>query len=167
MRKLALLILAFAAFFSCQRVSVVLTAAQQADTDDQTIRTYLASKGISNYTRTNAGNYVVIDTAQPENAFLRAGNIAFIRYRLWIPTNEHVAADSNTAIFQTAPLRVELGAPNTVIPGWQDGLKLFRNHETGLLLIPSGQAYGSSGSSSGLIGPNQVLVFHINILNVE
>ena len=161
------MLLAFAGFCACQRVSVALTSAQQADTDDQIIRAYLASKNFGSYIRTNAGNYVVIDTAHPENPYLRSGNFAYIRYRGFSPGLEGYAFDSNTVTANTLPFRVEIGTPNSVIAGWQDGLRYFRNQESGYLFIPSGQGYGAAGSSSGSIGPNQVLVFHMQVVNVQ
>ncbi|WP_052599319.1 FKBP-type peptidyl-prolyl cis-trans isomerase [Aureispira sp. CCB-QB1] len=52
-----------------------------------------------------------------------------------------------------------------VIKGWQYGIPYFKVGGKGKLLIPSHLAYGSSGS--GAIGPNEPLVFDIELLAVQ
>ena len=48
-----------------------------------------------------------------------------------------------------------------VIAGWQEGLQLIGEGGKIKLVIPSGLAYGSSGSGS--IRPNEVIVFDITL----
>ncbi len=54
---------------------------------------------------------------------------------------------------------------NSVIKGWQEGIPLFKKGGSGTLLIPSALGYGSQ--SQGSIPPNSVLVFDIDLLNVQ
>ncbi len=53
-----------------------------------------------------------------------------------------------------------------VIPGWTEALKLMREGDKWQLAIPSELAYGQRGMG-GRIGPNQVLVFEVELLKVE
>lgn len=53
-----------------------------------------------------------------------------------------------------------------VIKGWQYGIPYFKVGGKGKLLIPSHLAYGSTGSGA-VIGPNEPLVFDIELLNVQ
>lgn len=53
-----------------------------------------------------------------------------------------------------------------VIKGWQYGIPYFKVGGKGKLLIPSHLAYGSAGAGN-LIGPNEPLVFEIELLAVQ
>ena len=52
-----------------------------------------------------------------------------------------------------------------VIPGWSEGLRLMREGERAMLYIPPDLAYGSNGAG-GLIGPNAVLIFDVELLSI-
>jgi len=53
-----------------------------------------------------------------------------------------------------------------VIPGWRDGLSQMHQGGTWMLYIPAKLAYGERGVP-GLIGPNQVLIFKVQLLDVK
>jgi hypothetical protein len=55
---------------------------------------------------------------------------------------------------------------NAVIPGWTEGLQLMRPGEEFRFVIPSDLAYGERGAG-GQIGPNQVLVFKVELLSFK
>jgi len=52
-----------------------------------------------------------------------------------------------------------------LIEGWQIGIRLFKEGGNGTLIIPSRYAYGSD--SPGSIPPNSVLLFNIELLDVQ
>jgi len=54
---------------------------------------------------------------------------------------------------------------NGVIPGWTEGLQLIKEGGKILLFIPPDLAYGSRGAG-GVIGPDQTLVFEVELLKV-
>lgn len=54
-----------------------------------------------------------------------------------------------------------------VIKGWQDGLVGMKVGGQRLLGIPSDQAYGPQGSSSGGIGPDEALWFVVEIVDTQ
>jgi formylglycine-generating enzyme required for sulfatase activity/serine/threonine protein kinase/FKBP-type peptidyl-prolyl cis-trans isomerase len=54
-----------------------------------------------------------------------------------------------------------------VIPGWREALQLMKEGSTWRVFIPSDLAYGSRGTPNGAIGPNQMLIFEIELLKVE
>ncbi|HXL99611.1 MAG TPA: FKBP-type peptidyl-prolyl cis-trans isomerase [Rhizomicrobium sp.] len=55
---------------------------------------------------------------------------------------------------------------NKLIPGWTEALQLMREGDHWELVIPSELAYGTRGAGDGLIPPNQVLVFDLQLVSV-
>jgi FKBP-type peptidyl-prolyl cis-trans isomerase FkpA len=56
---------------------------------------------------------------------------------------------------------------NQVIPGWTEALQKMKVGSKWQLFIPSELAYGASPPPGSQIGPNAVLIFDIELLNVE
>ena len=54
---------------------------------------------------------------------------------------------------------------NEVIPGWVEALQLMKEGAKWELFIPSELAYGAGGTG-GVIGPNQVLKFDVELLKI-
>ena len=54
---------------------------------------------------------------------------------------------------------------SNVIQGWQEGIPLFSEGGSGLLLIPSDLGYGNQ--AIGSIPANSVLIFEVTLLNVH
>ena len=52
------------------------------------------------------------------------------------------------------------------ISGWQDILPRMREGDRWEIVIPSHLAYGAAGTPRGDIGPNETLVFTIELLEV-
>lgn len=55
---------------------------------------------------------------------------------------------------------------NRVIPGWTEGLQLVKEGGKAILYIPSKLAYGSRGAG-GAIGPDETLIFEVELLKVQ
>ena len=56
---------------------------------------------------------------------------------------------------------------NGVIPGFSEALKLMKTGDVYEVYIPSNLAYGESGVPNTPIGPNQTLVFTIELLEIK
>jgi FKBP-type peptidyl-prolyl cis-trans isomerase FklB len=66
----------------------------------------------------------------------------------------------------TEPMTPATFTVNKLIPGWTEALGLMRVGDKWHLVIPANLAYGARGAGDGLIPPNQVLVFDMELLSV-
>ena len=60
------------------------------------------------------------------------------------------------------PIEIPL---DRVIPGWSEGLRMMKVGSKAKLYIPANLAYGERGAG-GLIAPNSVLVFDVDLLDI-
>ncbi|MEZ5914623.1 MAG: FKBP-type peptidyl-prolyl cis-trans isomerase, partial [Parvularculaceae bacterium] len=55
---------------------------------------------------------------------------------------------------------------NRVIAGWTEGVQLMSEGDKFRFFIPAELAYGEAGTPGGPIGPNEALIFDVELLNV-
>ena len=82
-----------------------------------------------------------------------------VHYRGTLPSGEEF--DSSYA--RGTPATFPLGG---VIAGWTEGLQLMEVGDTYKFYIPADLAYGEGGTPGGPIGPNQALVFDVELLEI-
>ena len=63
------------------------------------------------------------------------------------------------------PIEFQLGRGN-VIEGWDEGIALLKEGDKARFVIPSHLAYGSAGAG-GVIPPNAVLIFDVELVSVK
>lgn len=56
---------------------------------------------------------------------------------------------------------------NGVIKGWTEGVQLMKEGAKYQFVIPSGLAYGQRGTPGGPIGPDETLIFEVELLKVR
>jgi len=139
-------------FVSCNKEE---DASAQAAADDAIIQEYINDHGL-NATATGSGLYVVIDNpgfgaSCNENSDVK---VAYTGY-----FTDGINFDQSPASGITFNLQ-------GVIRGWTEGIPHFNEGGSGTLLIPSALGYGTSGSASGSIPPNTVLVFDVELIDV-
>jgi FKBP-type peptidyl-prolyl cis-trans isomerase len=133
----------------------------QTEKEAQTIEAYLAEKGL-HAQKTASGIYYIIEK-QGDGAKAEPGKTATVNYTGKLMDGK--VFDSSLKPGRT-PYDVKLGAtPPQVIRGWEEGLTLFNAGGKGTLIVPSPLGYGSHGS--GLIPPNSILIFDIEMLAVK
>ncbi|MCB0712270.1 MAG: FKBP-type peptidyl-prolyl cis-trans isomerase [Ignavibacteriae bacterium] len=54
-----------------------------------------------------------------------------------------------------------------VVPGWSEALMMMKPGSKWLLYIPSNLGYGSRGGLGGKIGPNQLMIYEIELIRVN
>ena len=54
-----------------------------------------------------------------------------------------------------------------VVPGFREGITLLGKGGTATLYIPGALAYGPNGQPAAGIGPNEMLVFEVEVLDIE
>lgn len=113
-----------------------------------------------NAIRTSSGLYYFKQNST-EGVQAQSGNFVKVHYSGKL-TNNKVFDES---ISKGKPLEFQLGR-QMVIPGWDEGIALLRKGERATLIIPYYLAYGEQGIP-GAIGPNETLIFDVQLLDVK
>lgn len=133
---------------------------EQANREDQLLQNYMRANNL-NGTKKASGLYVIMEKEgsgkQPVN-----GSSVKVNYtgKLLDGTKFDSSLDPGRQ-----PYEFIIGT-NPVIQGWVEGLTYFRVGGKGKLIIPSKLGYGEQGNPPK-IGPNQPLVFDIELLGVK
>lgn len=56
---------------------------------------------------------------------------------------------------------------NAVIAGWTEGLQLMKTGGVNIFYIPGNLAYGEQGAPQAGIGPNEPLIFKVELIDIE
>lgn len=126
----------------------------QAQRDDDLIRSYLAENGLE-ATRTGSGLYYLI-SEQGTGPFPTLDSRVRVVYKGYLL--------DGTVFDETDPAGLEFNM-REIIAGWQEGLTYFREGGKGKLFIPSKLGYGNQ--KVGNIPANSVLIFDIFLLKVR
>ncbi len=150
MKKILLLSLIILSFTTCKKKKIKT----QAELDEKIITSYIADNNL-NATATGSGLYYVISVqgtgAQPNSS----SNVT---------VNYKGSLRDGTVFDQSGAAGISIGL-NSVIEGWKEGIPLFKKGGKGVLLIPSALGYGDK--ATGKIPANSVLIFDIELLNVQ
>ena len=134
--------------------------------DDTIIRNYLVRRNITNYTRTESGLYL-INTAAGTGPFIVTGNQVQVRYIGRLLGNDRTGQVFESTYDNHTACQCNVFPVGGQIQGWNEGLLLMQAGTRKTLLIPSYLAYGPSGGGPGSpIGPNQPLLFEMEIARV-
>jgi FKBP-type peptidyl-prolyl cis-trans isomerase FkpA len=116
----------------------------------------LEARGL-NVQETEMGVYYVLDSIGV-GEYPVDGDTCTVKYTGFFLSGEIFdSSEDNT-------FEVKLGE-QSVITGWEDGLKVFKKNAQGYLIIPSEFAYGSNGYGS--IPPYTTLIFNIEMVDIK
>ena len=156
---------------SCGDDEIAYNPNEQYQIDLAKITKYLADNDIDAQGDAT-GLFYTIDV-ETSNEFARQGNNVTVNYELYnfngelLDTNLESVAKAGgifSSTRQYAPFPVLLGA-GRVIPGFERALYLLKLGEKGTFYIPS--VLGYQNQSLGNIGPNENLIFVIEMLTIE
>ena len=122
--------------------------------DEDVILQYISDNNL-NAEPTGSGLYYVMNTAGNGNV-PNINSIVTVAYKGTL--TDGTIFDQSDANGLTFPL-------TNVIQGWQEGIPLFSEGGSGILLIPSALGYGNQ--AIGNIPRNSVLIFEVTLVNVN
>ena len=116
---------------------------------------------LSKMTKTPTGLYYR-DLAVGTGPAAAPGNTVSVRYAGALPNGRQFDATGPS----DAPLVFPLGQQR-VIAGWDEGVAGMRPGGRRQLVIPPDLGYGAQGTPGGPIPPNAILVFTVQLVNIE
>ena len=133
-------------------------SAKQIGIDDNLLKDYIA-KNNQKKKKTASGIYYTIDRAGNGKHATAADKVK-VHYKGYKLNGETF----DSSYDRGEPIEFPLSG---VIKGWTEGIPLFEEGGKGTLLIPSHLAYGQNGPPGSKIGPNEVLLFDVELLKIN
>lgn len=103
--------------------------------------------------------YMVLSEGPPSGYSPKAEDIVDVHYVGTLTDG----MEFDSSIKRGAAARFPL---NQVIPGWTEGVQLMREGDKYRFFIPPELGYGASGTPGGPIGPNEALIFDVELIKV-
>jgi FKBP-type peptidyl-prolyl cis-trans isomerase len=155
MKSLApVILISFALFtISCEKTDIY-SAYSQLQEDIQKIDEYLNENNITAIRSSSGLRYVIVDEGLGSNPV--RGNLVKVSY---------IGKLFDGTVFDQGTISYTHGV-GQVISGWDEGLSYIGERGKITLYIPSVMAYGNIGKGD-LIGPNENLIFDIELLSVQ
>jgi FKBP-type peptidyl-prolyl cis-trans isomerase FkpA len=151
MKKFGFLLL-LSAFSITACLKVDLSPEEQHADDLKKIQKYVADNKLNAKSTASGLHYVIQTEGAGVNPALNSTVTVYYKgYYL-----DGKVFDESLSKAASFPLR-------NLIPGWQEGLQLFKKGTKGILILPSSLGYGSNPPSG--IRKNAVLVFEIELVN--
>lgn len=130
--------------------------AQTADSTDMSKYDAAFFQGSEGYQTTPSGlKYVTV----VEGTGINPGPNAIVNVHYTGRLLDGTVFDSSVARGESATFPLQ-----AVIPGWTEGLQLMKEGGKTVFYIPSDLAYGKMGTPGGPIGPDQDLIFEVELI---
>jgi FKBP-type peptidyl-prolyl cis-trans isomerase FkpA len=110
---------------------------------------------------TTASGLVIEEVIVGEGAEASAGQTVSVHYTGWLTDGSKFDSSKD----RNEPFEFALGARH-VIAGWDEGVQGMKIGGTRKLTIPPALGYGARGAG-GVIPPNAVLVFEVELLGLD
>ena len=131
---------------------------EQLIIDAQIIDQYLAEKNIEAINTASGLRYVISEMGSGSNA--QVGSLVKVHYTGMLIDGTKF----DSSLDRGVPFEFTLGQ-GQVIRGWDEGISYFNKGAKGTLYIPSSLGYGPNGVGGGVIPPNAILIFDIELLD--
>ncbi|MEO1242714.1 MAG: FKBP-type peptidyl-prolyl cis-trans isomerase [Pseudomonadota bacterium] len=141
---------------------VELIKVQNPETNLAASNEFLSKNGTKEGVKTTESGlqYEVISEGGGDGASPTAANTVKVHYAGTLINGTEF--DSSYA--RGEPIEFPLGG---VIPGWTEGVQLMSEGDKFRFFIPPDLAYGVRGTPGGPIGPNEALIFEVELLDVK
>ncbi len=116
-------------------------------------------------TMTTASGLQIKDTIVGTGASPKTGQICVMHYTGWLYTNGIKGKKFDSSVDRNEPFEFPIGT-GRVIKGWDEGVASMKVGGKRTLIIPPALGYGASGAG-GVIPPNAVLMFDVELLDVK
>ena len=113
---------------------------------------------------TTASGLQIIDTKVGAGATPKTGQTCVMHYTGWLYENGAKTKKFDSSVDRGQPFEFPIGT-GRVIKGWDEGVAGMRVGGRRRIVIPPGKAYGRQGAG-GVIGPDETLVFVVDLLSV-
>jgi FKBP-type peptidyl-prolyl cis-trans isomerase FkpA/FKBP-type peptidyl-prolyl cis-trans isomerase FklB len=121
---------------------------------------YLKENATKEGVKTTASGLQYKVTKEGEGKSPKASDTVVVHYK-----GMHIDGKEFDSSFKRGqPAEFPLGG---VIPGWTEGLQLLKEGGKATLYIPGKLAYGPRGMPPAGIGPDEVLVFDVELIKVK
>ena len=114
----------------------------------------------------SADSVKYVDITIGEGERVAPGDTVAVIYTGWLTSGQRFDASKINEQNQIEPIVLTVGA-GSVIRGWEDGLVGMQEGGQRRLIIPSEFGYGASGAGDGLIPPNAMLIFDVQITQLQ
>jgi FKBP-type peptidyl-prolyl cis-trans isomerase len=160
LRRFAAVLLPLA-FTACLQGTDYTTNPTPAVPIEQTTFASSLNVDLSKSTKTASGLYFR-DVTVGTGAEVPAGGLVSVYYQGYLANGTRF----DYRLSPSATYDVRLGSPG-LIQGWSEGIVGMKVGGTRQLIVPSTLAYGPYGTTDGVIPPNAVLVFTVELKNVQ
>jgi FKBP-type peptidyl-prolyl cis-trans isomerase len=131
----------------------------QVEKDKAVIAEYAASKGLKMETTSSGLSYIMEKPGAGDK--VKVGQRATVHYAGFLLDGTKFDASYD----RNEPFTLQVGV-GQVIAGWDEGLQLLNKGAKARFFLPSTLAYGSRGAG-GVIPPNAVLIFDVEVLDIQ
>lgn len=129
-----------------------------AEAEQIQIQQYLDSNSLVSDTITDSGLHI-IHIEKGNGQFPTVNNTVTVSYHGTLLNGTIFDSSRDRGVDAVFPLR-------NVIQGWQEGIPYVSVGGKAILIIPSAIAYGPN-SPSASVPPNSILVFEVELINIE
>lgn len=129
--------------------------------EKQLLDRYIIDNGLTEAIPISNGMYYMKLT-EGVGAALDSARVVLINYKGYFLNGR--CFDSN---YESQPFEYILGAEEQLIKGLEIGVRRMHEGEKAKFIIPSHLAFGSSGSSSGIVPPFTTVIYEVELLKVQ
>lgn len=156
-KAITILMLVLLTAISCKKAEEIPTPAEQLEIDIAKIQEFLVLNNLTAQSTLSGLHYIISEAGHADD-YPDLDDEVQVHYKGFYIDSGGIF-DQNLDDEDPSPFLL-----SNTIAGWREGMQLFNIGAKGMLLIPSGLAYGPYPPSG--VKPNAVMVFEIELLDI-